>query len=261
MSERPVQPTYREVRSLGRGLAIIESLSELGWSSPGQLSHHTGVDRATIYRLLATLQRCGYAARREGDGHWFLTGKMRNFGFSVREEDRLIPILLPALADLVGQIHWPSDFATLTDGHLRILASTHHLTTMTFSRSLVGQDRPILRSAMGRAILAAMTPEARDRALVAIASGGSKDAVELADRRAVDRVIAETQTLGYAVSAGLVEPRTSAIAVPVMAADEVAGAVNIMFFRATMTPAEAAVKLLEPLRATASVIERAIAAL
>lgn len=242
--------TYRPVRALDRGLRLIEVLAERGWSTPQELAAATEIDRATVYRLLATLVRSGYADRRVDDGRFVLSPKIRELASGVRDDDRLNAIMAPLLETLVARVFWPSDFAMLVSGRLKIVASSHSLTTMTFFRGMVGKERPVVESALGRAILAAMSDEEREHALLAI--GGPRDQAR------IDHIMTETQAMGYAAAVGTTEVDISAIALPVMASMQVAGAINLVFFRSALTPAQAADRYLDALRDTVRAAERAL---
>lgn len=247
---------YREVRSLERGLSLLDAMAELGWSSPAELGRHAAVDRSTAYRLLSTLVAAGYAVRREEDGRYFLASKLRRLGFDIREDDLDAQIAQEELELLVEQIGWPSDYAVLAAGQLTILASTHRLTTMTFFRRLIGEHRPLLRSALGRALLAGMSPRERERALETVRSAGGPDSEEVADPERVRRVVKETQAQGFGSSVGLIDSSTSAIALPVRRKRRIAGAVNIVFFRSAIAPQEAATRFLASLGACVARIEQ-----
>jgi len=244
--------TYAEVRALDRGLALIETMSSHGWSSPARLAILSGMDRSTVYRLLATLVRCGYAVRREGDGNYALSVKLRDLASGVHVDDRLVGLVFPELESLVRAIHWPSDFAVLTGGRLRIMASTHHLTSWTFFRGLVGKERPIIDSALGRAILAALPEEDVDALIPTLLPDTASVSLDRAD---ISRLIADTTRVGYSRAVSSVEHKISAIALPVMDADRVAGAINVVFFRSAMSTEQAAARYLGPLRECIARIE------
>jgi IclR family transcriptional regulator, mhp operon transcriptional activator len=149
---------YREVRSLERGLALLDAMADLGWSTPSELARRTAIDRSTVYRLLATLVASGYAVRRPDDGRYFLAGKLGSIGLGIRSDDLALQIAQEELDGLVAEVGWPSDYAALVAGRLTILASTHRLTSMTFFRRLVGQHRP---SAARRHVSQGTRPGAR----------------------------------------------------------------------------------------------------
>lgn len=251
----PGDSPYREVRSLERGLSLLDAMAELGWSSPAELSRHATIDRSTIYRLLNTLVVSGYAVRREEDGKFFLAGKLRRIAFDIRQNDLEAQIAQEELEVLINEVRWPSDYAVLAAGQLTILASTHRLTTMTFFRRLIGEHRPLLRSALGRALLGGMDSSELIHALEAVRVAGGPDSEEIADIDRVRRVIEDTQAQGFGSSVGMVDIGISAIALPVRRKARITGAVNIVFFRSAIAPSEAASTFLSPLRACVARIE------
>lgn len=250
---------YREVRSLERGLILLEALGRMGWSTPTMLTKETGIERSTIYRILNTLEQMNYVARRQGDGKFFLTPKMQRIGHDVRREDLDLQVVSQGLESLVERIFWPSDFAVLLSGHLTIMASSHQLTSMSIFRGVVGSSRPLLRSSLGRALLCAMSAEELEQALEMVRLGSGPDVADIADPKTIRRIIDDTLARGYAVSAGLIDPKISAIALPVRRRERVAGAVNIVYFRSAMTTEEAAARYLDPLKACVAEIEQRLA--
>lgn len=250
---------YREVKSLERGLILLETLARIGWATPTRLARETGIQRSTIYRLMNTLEQLAYVTRRDEDGTFFLTGKMNSVGREVRPQDVDIAIISQTLTALVGEIHWPSDFAVLSEAKLTIMASNHGLSSMSNYRGLIGAHRSILRSALGRALLAAMSPDQLDQALEIVRLGNGPDAAELASRANVMLAIDDTRARGYAASDGLIDPKISAIALPVRRGQSVAGAINIVYYRSAMSCEEAAKRYLGPLKASVAQIEQRIA--
>ncbi|MGO3890943.1 MAG: IclR family transcriptional regulator domain-containing protein [Paenalcaligenes sp.] len=243
----PEADIYPRVRALERGLELIGALSDLGWATPGELAKYTGIHRATVYRLLFTLEQAGYVYLRSGDGRYFLTKHFRRFADSVKDEDWVVQVIGPYMGRLLAQVQWPSDFATFTSGHLEIRESTHRFSPMSVNRAMVGKTRPLLRSAMGIAILSEVADESLEQMLdlasLVQPDGVSKDEMrhELLQRRI------EARRLGYAESSGGTEPNISAIAYPVCWRNRVLGAINIIFFRSAMTPAKAAERYLDAL--------------
>jgi len=109
---------YREVRSLERGLALLDAMADLGWSTPAELARRTAIDRSTVYRLLNTLVATGYAVRRPDDGRYFLAGKLGSIGLGIRSDDLVLQIAQEELDGLVAEVGWPSDYAALVAGRL-----------------------------------------------------------------------------------------------------------------------------------------------
>lgn len=258
MSELERSP-YKDVRSLVRGLQIIEVLSELGPVKMSELSEKSGIERSSAYRLVKTLAQLGYVTRRDDDGTIALTAKFAYLADALKDDDVVTQFAWPPLFDLSKDVLWPCDFASFDSGKILIRISTHKISPMSIHRAMVGKERHLLRSALGLAILAAMTEEERESSLAIIEALGGPAAEDVRDRDAIGRLAEGVRARGYASSAGQTESKISAIALPVMAPHgRVAGAVNIIFFRSVMTTEQAAQRYLPRLRECVTKIEQSL---
>ena len=250
---------YKDVQSLVKGLRIIEMLSELGWSKIGTLSTAVNIQRTTTYRLINTLEQLGFVTRRAEDGAVALTPKFANLSDGLKYDDVVTQFAWPALFELSRDVLWPCDFANLYSGRLVISLSTHKISPMSIHRAMIGKERSLLRSALGLAILSAMRPDEMAASLSIIENLGGQNALDIADRAVVDHLLDRVRSQGYASSAGLTEKKISAIALPVLSPQQrVVGAVNIVFFRSTMTTEQAAVRYLDKLRGCVTQVERSL---
>lgn len=250
---------YKDVQSLVKGLRIIEMLSELGWSKIGTLSAAADIQRTTTYRLINTLEQLGYVTRRTDDGAVSLTPKFTYLSDGLKYDDVVTQFAWPALFELSRDVLWPCDFANLYGGRVVIRLSTHKISPMSIHRAMIGKERSLLRSALGQAILSAMSAEDLEASLSIIDNLGGQNAVDIADRQAVDTLLDRVRSHGYASSAGLTERKISAIALPVLSPQKrVAGAVNIVFFRSVMTTEQAAARYLDKLRGCVTQVERSL---
>ena len=245
---------YRAVRSLRRGLMIIENLARHGWMRPAELSKATGIDRSSVYRLLQTLAELDYIDRREEDGAASLTSRIRELADGVRRDEVILDLARLHMASLTNAIQWPSDLALLNGGLVTIQESTHGLSPITFHRATIRQERSLFESALGRAIMTVLTPEELDMLMDIIAARG--DFVPA--REAVHDLLREYRKLGYAWAAGAYDQNVSAIALGFRGPNQVIGSLNIVFFRRVLSPAAAAERYLEPLRRCVSAIEAVI---
>lgn len=240
--------TYRPVEAIGRGLAVLEALSTVGWASMSELHGLTNIQRSSLYRITQTLVGLGYVARRGEDGKVALTYKVHQLGDGLREDDVAVQTVRPHMKALTRQILWPSDFASLRLGACLIRYSTHRFSPMSIHGRMIGRERSITRSALGKAIISAMSPQEVEQLRLTL--GEQSDAHgDLSDPDWMDLVTRTTRRDGYASSIGQTEEGISAIALPVRNEKQVYGAINIIFFRSTMTPAEAADRFLPQLRA------------
>lgn len=246
---------YKDVRSLSRGLALIEALGASGWVKPGRLSAQTGIDRTTVYRLVSTLVDDGYVTRRPEDGAVGLSDKLLAISRNLRDNDLIAQLVFRHLSALTQVIKWPSDFAVLSQGALQIATSTHSQSPMSMHRAMVGNTRPLFRSALGKAFLAALPEDELAEVLDLVRSWDGPDAADAKAAETIRRSLIEVREAGYASAVGTTEAKFSAIALPIRRSGAVIGAINIIFFRRALSTEEAAEKYLARMSHTAAAIE------
>ncbi|HVH80424.1 MAG TPA: IclR family transcriptional regulator C-terminal domain-containing protein [Stellaceae bacterium] len=246
---------HRPVRSLSRGLALIRELNVTGPSSVQQLAGKTGLNRTTCYRLLRTLQRDGFVTVDPENALFGLTAQVRMLSDGVSTQDLSRQAALPPMFALLEEISWPSDFAVFELGSMMIRESTHSFSPFSVHRSIVGRRRPLVKSALGRAVLSAASPALRREMLEIAASFVPEEAAIARDLSLIDHIVAQTRRDGYATSVDETEHGISAIALPIEGAGPVLGSLNIVFFSSAMTPDIAARRYLPNLRKAVTDIE------
>jgi IclR family mhp operon transcriptional activator len=247
---------YHDVRALNRGLKILEVLSQAGWIKPGALSALSGIDRSSTYRLLNTLVDSGYVLKRSDDGSFALTSKINLIADGFTQTERICQVVAPHLHALTKEILWPSDFAILLRGEVKIVESTHRMSPMSIHRAMIGKERSLTRSALGQAILSALSDDELDITINVVTKLGGADSIGVRNRTILTKTAGEVRARGYAAVAGGADPKISAIALPVRAPESAIGAVNIIFFRSAMTLVQAADRYLANLRTCVERIER-----
>ena len=113
-----------------------------------------------------------------------------------------------------------------------------------------------MRSALGKAILAASPPALRREMLDLTASLVEEDAGLAKDRRFIEDILLQTKKDGYASSVGGSEAGISAIALAIPGGGPVLGSVNLIFFSSSMTPEVAARRYLTHMKQAVKEIER-----
>lgn len=247
--------TYKEVRSLSRGIKLIETLAELGWVKPGALSKYVEIDRSTVYRLIDTLIAADYVKRRDEDGAIALTPKLMHVASGIRNDDLIAQIVGPHMMALTEKIIWPSDFVTFAAGCLSIQYSTHNISQMSIHRAMVGKNRPLLRSALGKAFLSAMDKKQLKQTLDIVRTLGGDNAKDTPSPATLRRMIKDVQKKGYASAIGTTDAKISAIALPICTPKRAIGALNIIFFKKALAPQEAAENYLKSLSKCVADIE------
>lgn len=156
-----------EVSALARGLALVRIVADAERPvSHGELAEATGIPKATVTRLAATLLAAGYL-RQSGDSERYSLGPqlldlgnayLRNFDFRAHARRHLA-----ALAELAGgNVH-----LGVRDGlDILMIDTLHPRTAIILSRTGIGTRMAIATSASGRAYLCA-APAAERLALMA----------------------------------------------------------------------------------------------
>ena len=244
--------TYRQVRSLTRGLAVLNALATRVSATPVDLAATTGIHRTTIKRLLVTLCEEGYVRVSPSDGKYRLRLRAVSLFAHSRSDIALGEVAAPVLADLVRTICWPSELAVPAGGEMSFAKSTHRQSPVAITPSTVGNRYPMMSSALGQAYLSF-----GDKATQV-----SLTAQLRAEDRAVDRgadrmgdLIARTRRLGYAECVCEDDPKLASIALPVRYAGRVSGSIGISYFKSAMRPADAAERCLPGLREAVRRIE------
>ena len=246
---------HAPVRALSRGLALLTELNALGPSTVLDLAHQTGLNRTTAYRLLDTLAEEGFVTYDRNTGRFALTPRVRRLSDGVTARDASGQAALPAMFALMRDVNWPSDFGVFDAGAMVIRESTHPFSAFSIHRTMIGRRRPFLRSAMGRAVLAAARADLRRDMLEITAGSEHPDRAMARDPALVEAMVRQVRRDGYASSVGETEPNISAIALPVLdGGGEVVGGLNIVFFRSAMTPQTAAGRYLGNLREAVAAI-------
>lgn len=231
-------PRNERVRSLERGLEIIEFLSRRTRSSLADLRQATGYSNATLLRLLASLQHRGWVRRNIVEGQYELS---HSIGKVLGENARAHPLAElagPILLDLKGRrTGLPSDLNAVTGpGRIEIIESTRLRGPMAPTRTALGIRPSMVLSAHGRAILAFSPEPVAEKHLESLRQIAGKEELRMIESGFLAREIEETRQRGF----GLREaaywqapfdpgPELGAMAVPIISKSGVHGSISILW--------------------------------
>jgi IclR family transcriptional regulator, mhp operon transcriptional activator len=147
------------VRSVERALAIVELLGEHQALGLEELHYLTNLPKATVSRMLLTLQEQGWIYRGLSDRRYRLCAK-RLFGDSQqRFKRRLVENAAPLLLELSERTGLVADLSCFDGERIEVMESA--ISTVLRKRypnncQIVGQHASLFHSAMGRACLGAL---------------------------------------------------------------------------------------------------------
>lgn len=193
-----VTPNVKSIRSLARGLDVLRLLQRSGALSLADLHRLSGLPKATLLRILKTLTEQGVVWQRMADNAYIASYSLSTLAQAIDRETELVEAASPILDRLSREVSWPSVLAAPRLTHMEVLETNASRTRVAeVPLGPVGFQINMLRSASGRAYLAACADNVREATL---------DRLRLSQRRGdrvvhlpgyVDRLLTETRTRGF----------------------------------------------------------------
>ena len=244
------------LRGVVRTLEVLRAVNDDPGAGVSALAQRTRIPRPSLYRILETLCELGYVQRRADGEGYAPTMLVRSLSDGFNDETWVRAAALPVMEALQKEIVWPTDIASFFDGAMYLRETTRRHSPLTIDTARVGLRLPMLRSATGRAYLAFCSDAERAAIVDRLRRSRAPEDALARDDRYVSNLVTMTCRKGYGERHGEIFPKTGAIAVPVMHGKRVLCCLNISFIASALTPAEAAVRYLEPLNAAARKIAR-----
>lgn len=250
--------TVKKIRALSRGLEVLEHLGKKPKTSLNDLHLATKLPKATLLRILLTLEDHGWVYRGLGDNHYRISTSSTRFETSNREENKLIEIATPILIELCNNVDWPSDLAIRQEGKMKIVDSTRRQSSLSINKDVVDFCPHMLWSALGRAYLSYCLPEERKEIIKSLKTSEERlDKVSQNDQW-VKNLLNETRIRGYATRENgywghIVDYpwNVDAIAVPVFKKDEILCCISIAWVSGKVTKKQINTELFPALKSAA----------
>ncbi|MES2260607.1 MAG: helix-turn-helix domain-containing protein [Pseudomonadota bacterium] len=237
----------KTIRALERGLEVLGFLQSSRAASLHDLHRSTGLDKATLTRIIATLEKQGLIWQRLADGAFLPSQIVQEREPRLRDEDRLVEIASPIMEKLCKKVDWPSILAVPRLDHMEVLETNspksyfHHIPL-----GPIGFRVNILRSATGRAYITFCSESERQATLARLMESSEPGNFLSRSPAAVERLLTETRELGYGVrfpdyggdyndSRGAVDDGRNSIAVPIFVGDDVIAALNLTWISKVTT--------------------------
>ena len=251
------------VRAVSRGFAILSIISRDGPITMSGISRAAGLPYPTAFRIVQTLLHEGLIDREPGRKCYRVTALVETLSTGFQAENVLAEQARPHIEELCRKVGWPISITTRVGTRMMVRASTHQMTSLTFTNYHPGYTLPIAECATGKVYLAYCDEE--EISMI-------RDAWEAIDNQTSNSgllllsdgvALSEIRCAGFAVQGRNLnnfEPgKTSSIAVPLRNSQgRLLGSMGLIFFAAAIKPTEAAGKYLGDLKATAAAIEAAL---
>ena len=213
------QTAAREITDRDISLTFVKGMSVLKAFDTSsthltlpQIARATGLDRASARRLVLTLVHLGYVKQEERV--FSLTPRILVLASGFLQARQFGKTIEPVLRSFSQQISDAISMAMI-DGHQAVYVAHAGADTKPVSIGFtVGSRAPLLHTAIGRALVAACSPE-QARELIANAPLERFTESTVLDRDAIAADVALTAKRGFAFVDGEFEAGVAAIATPV----------------------------------------------
>jgi IclR family pca regulon transcriptional regulator len=213
------------VLSLARGLRVIESFEgHYEGRSISEISQSTGLSRASIRRLLITLELLGYVERSRQV--YRLKTQVLRLGFSYLSSSSVVEAARPVLEHITEQLHESCSMSMLDSGQIVYVARSAASRVLAAGLS-VGSRLPAYCTSMGRVLLAAL-PEKELAAYLRNLKPRAYTPKTLTRIAQIKKAILAVRANGYAIVDEELEAGLRSIAVPISTRDNrVVAAINV----------------------------------
>ena len=242
--------------ALQRGLAVLSVVSKRGKVRVADVSEQTGLDKATIIRMLDTLVHEGFVEKHPVDATYAVTGRTIDLGRGFGPRERLADIVGPLIDEVREEFGWPTDFA-VPDGDAMFIVETGKSSPMLFQRP--ENFRPdFLVTSFGRAYLAFCADEEQGRILDRLSGSAIPEARKLLKNPSdLRKQFLKIRDQGYATANDNYTKRLGwetiqTLSVPITDKQRVYGAIGMFFIRSSVSEEDAVRDYLPPLRTLSS---------
>lgn len=260
----------KSIRALERALDVLQVLQESKAMELKDLHRATGLPKATLLRVLTTLQSRGLVWRRMADKAFLPSVAWRRRAHPIDEETRLVEVASPVLEALCRCVSWPSVLAAARLDAMEVIETNSPVSYVShIPLGPVGLRVNMLRSATGAAYLAYCDEGERAAILARLQVSGRPGDAVARDEKWVARRLAQVRESGYgfrdtSFGGHFDKPRREyddgrdSIATPILAGDRVLGCVNLTWTARVADVATIARKHVAALRDAADRIARAM---
>jgi DNA-binding IclR family transcriptional regulator len=205
----------RQVGSVSAALTILSCFQGDEDLSLSEIHRRTGITKSRIMRLAGTMERHGFLWTEPGRKGYRLGPTLLRLGHSLESRFHdIAEVLAPLLRKLARDSGDTAMYSVMQAGGRLCVASEepHHAVRFTVP---TGSIRPLHAGASGRVLLA-FGPDKALRELLCMPALPALTERTPTDPARLEREIAETRRLGFAVSQGEGQPDSFAVAVPVL---------------------------------------------
>jgi len=233
-------PKVKSIRALERGLLVLRCLQDKRGVTLHDLHLQLQLPKATMLRLLRTLEENGFAWRGLSDGRYHAGQVMKLRDDRTCSLDRLAEVAGPILDELVATVQWPSDLSIRNGPNMELCETSRLRSYFLVNRLSTGFRINMVLSAPGRAYLAFCPQKERGSILSQLRHKSDPGYMRMGGHAEIERMLDTTRARGYSIrdpqwgghfseTKANYDDGLAAIAVPILVKNRVVGCVNIVW--------------------------------
>lgn len=153
---KPTTTAPKQILVLHKTFDILEAIkTQDSGMGLAELSRYVRMPKPTVYRILATLETRGYVDR-QADGSFRMAGKLFHLRRDASIEETLRRVARPQLEALAMRCRETVNLGTFDGGEVVVIETVESPRAVRMA-SKVGNRRALHSSALGKALLSAMT--------------------------------------------------------------------------------------------------------
>ena len=256
-------PRTTEIRSLRRGLEILEMVNLHNGARLRDIVGMTRLPKTTVYRILDNLCAAGYLTRVGRGDRYRLTIQVRRLSDGYQDSGWISDVARPLLRKLCTEVGYPVAIATPYGTAMMLRDNTDTESALVTNIYTRGTLLPMFTSATGKVYLTFCDQVTRKTILDICAESSDPDHEIARHPRLVEKIIDQVRKQGYAFGQGGrrgdSNVRTSTCAVPVRAANRLIGCLAVRYVDEHLTHDEAATSFVMKLKRCANHIGNRVA--
>jgi IclR family mhp operon transcriptional activator len=208
-----------EIRTLSRGLALLEAANLQNGGRLRDFAAATGLPKPTVLRLLESLRAAGYLQRTPGEERYFLALRVRRLSDGFTDASWITTVARPQLLALSARIGFPVAISTPYGAAMMLRDNTDADTPASPNVYARGTLLPLLTSATGKVYLAFCDEVSRRALLDACAASPLREHALARQPGVMAAALAQVRRQGHAFGPGAGKTRvaqeTATLAVPI----------------------------------------------
>jgi IclR family transcriptional regulator, mhp operon transcriptional activator len=248
------RPRVKTIRAVTRAIEVLQIVQASGGVSLNDIYRELGLPKATLLRILLTLQDAGLVWQRIVDNAYLASYSLKENARHLDDVSHLVEVASPILSQLTRRVDWPSILAVPRLDHMEVIETNsphsyfHHIPL-----GPIGFQINMIMSATGRAYLAFCSDRERAAVLSRLRHSQRPGDAAAKDDAWVKRVLSATRKRGYGVRDPMFggdfdRPRRQwddgrdSIAVPIIVEERVLGIINLTWIQKVTSRREIVMK-------------------